>query len=33
MDPTIGDHYELRVPLSGAEFDLKELEKAIPDPV
>ena len=33
MDPAIGDHYELRVPLSGAEFDLKELEKAIPDPV
>ena len=33
MDPAIGDHYELRVPLNGAEFDLKELEKAIPDPV
>ena len=33
MDPAIGDHYELRVPLSGAEFDLRELEKAIPDPV
>lgn len=33
MDPAIGEHYELRVPLSGAEFDIKELEKAIPDPV
>ena len=33
MDPHIGNHYELKVPLSGAEFDIKELERALPDPV
>ena len=33
MDPAIGNHYELKVPLSGAEFDVSELERAMPDPV
>ena len=33
MDPHVGHHYELKVPLSGAEFDVKELERALPDPV
>lgn len=33
MDPHIGEHYELKVPLSGAEFDIQELERALPDPV
>lgn len=33
MDPHVGSHYELKVPLSGAEFDLTELERALPDPV
>jgi len=33
MDPHVGNHYELRVPLSGAEFDVKELNRALPDPV
>ena len=33
MDPHVGDHYELKVPLSGAEFDIQELERALPDPV
>ena len=33
MDPHVGHHYELKVPLSGAEFDIQELERALPDPV
>ena len=33
MDTHVGHHYELKVPLSGAEFDLTELERALPDPV
>lgn len=33
MDPYVGHHYELKVPLSGAEFDIQELERALPDPV
>ena len=33
MDPNVGHHYELKVPLSGAEFDIQELERALPDPV
>jgi phenylalanyl-tRNA synthetase beta chain len=33
MDPLVSEYYELKVPLSGAEFDIKEIERALPDPV
>ena len=33
IDPSIAEHFELNVPLNGAEFSLEELAKAIPDPV
>ncbi len=33
IDPHIAEHFELNVPLNGAEFSLAEIAKAIPDPV
>ena len=33
MDPAVGAHYELRVPLNGAEFDIGALQSVLPDPV
>lgn len=33
IDPHIAEHFELNVPLNGAEFSLEEIAKAIPDPV
>ena len=33
MDPSVSAHYELRVPLSGAEFDIQALQSVLEDPV
>ena len=33
MDPAVSAHYELRVPLNGAEFDIGALQSVLPDPV
>ena len=33
IDPNIAEHFELKVPMNGAEFCLQELAKSIPDPV
>ncbi len=33
IDPVISEKFELRVPISGAEFSLEQLSKAIQDPV
>ncbi len=33
IDPVVGDHFDLRVPLHAAEFDVEALRQAIPDPV
>ena len=33
MDPSISAHYELKVPLNGAEFDIQALQSVLPDPV
>lgn len=33
IDPRVAEQFELRVPLSGAEFSFDEISKAIPDPV
>jgi phenylalanyl-tRNA synthetase beta chain len=33
MDPSVSEHYELKVPLNGAEFDIQALQSVLPDPV
>ena len=33
IDPNVGELFELKVPMNGAEFCLHEIAKAIPDPV
>ena len=33
IDPHVAEHFELKVPMNGAEFCLHEIAKAIPDPV
>jgi phenylalanyl-tRNA synthetase beta subunit len=33
IDPVVGDHFELRVPMHAAEFDIEALRQAIRDPV
>ena len=33
IDPIISDKFELRVPISGAEFSLRQLSSALSDPV
>jgi phenylalanyl-tRNA synthetase beta subunit len=33
IDPNVGLKFELSVPMNGAQFDLKQLEKMVRDPV
>ena len=33
IDPHVATHFDLKVPINGAEFCLEQVAKAIPDPV